>query len=465
VAAHYEVLGVGPTASPEEVRRAYLDLARRHHPDAHAGAGAEVLDEARRRMQAVNEAWRVLGHPARRRAYDASLGIAPEAGDHRLAFDLADLLAPDPPLRPSTRADLVTLVPAALGVGAVVGVVLAVVLASPAFLALGLLGLGAAGLAFVLTPFYLLARDRRRGSGVHPPSQPGTRAGIDGRSAHGHVRGLRQRVRQGVPGHHARRRGPRLRQLRVRHPRHGTDVRALRVPRGGPRGGGGGAHVLLRPLRVARRRRGAARPGVSTITAAGARLDGDLTLPDSASAVVLFAHGSGSSRHSPRNRYVAGVLHEARLGTLLVDLLTPEEEQVDAETRHLRFDIELLATRLAALVDWLGGGLPVGLFGASTGGGAALVAASRRPEVGAVVSRGGRPDLAGEAVLATVEAPTLLVVGGLDSVVLDVNRQAFDLMRGEKQLAIVPGATHLFEEPGTLEQVARLARDWFLAHL
>jgi putative phosphoribosyl transferase len=199
-------------------------------------------------------------------------------------------------------------------------------------------------------------------------------------------------------------------------------------------------------------------------------LDADLAVPASATGVVAFAHGSGSSRHSPRNRFVADVLAGGGLGTLLVDLLTPEEERRDIRTRELRFDIGLLAGRLAAIVDWLAAeartaGLPVGLFGASTGGGAALVAAARRPAaVGAVVSRGGRPDLAGPA-LAEVLAPTLLIVGGDDTVVIDLNRQALAHLRGEKRLDIVPGATHLFEEPGALDHVAASARDWFTTHL
>jgi putative phosphoribosyl transferase len=199
-------------------------------------------------------------------------------------------------------------------------------------------------------------------------------------------------------------------------------------------------------------------------------LEADLALPSSARGVVAFAHGSGSSRHSPRNRFVADVLVGGGLGALLVDLLTPDEERRDARTRELRFDIGLLARRLAGIVEWLAAepptaGLPVGLFGASTGGGAALVAAARHPDaVAAVVSRGGRPDLAGPA-LAEVRAPTLLIVGGEDTVVIELNRQAMARLGGDKRLEIVPGATHLFEEPGTLEQVAALARDWFTTHL
>ena len=197
-----------------------------------------------------------------------------------------------------------------------------------------------------------------------------------------------------------------------------------------------------------------------------ATLEGNLAMPPGARGVVLFAHGSGSSRHSPRNRYVAGVLQEAGLATLLIDLLTPDEEVIDERTRHLRFDIPLLAERLVDAIDWLAdnpetAGLPVGMFGASTGAGAALVAAPERPErIFAVVSRGGRPDLAGEA-LPQVQAPTLLIVGGNDLAVIGLNRRALAMLRCEKQLEIVPGASHLFEEPGTLEAVAGLARDWF----
>src|SRR5687768_16825735 len=185
-------------------------------------------------------------------------------------------------------------------------------------------------------------------------------------------------------------------------------------------------------------------------------LDGDLTLPAGARGVVLFAHGSGSSRHSPRNRYVAGVLRDAGLGTLLIDLLTRDEERAEAQTGHLRFDIPLLARRLGAAIEWLAWdeetrGLPVGLFGASTGGGAALVAAAEHPDsVHAVVSRGGRPDLAGEA-LGRVRAPTLLIVGERDHPVIAMNRDALARLGAEKRLDIVPGASHLFEEKGTLE--------------
>ena len=202
----------------------------------------------------------------------------------------------------------------------------------------------------------------------------------------------------------------------------------------------------------------------------GVSLEGDLTLPADTRGVVLFAHGSGSSRHSPRNRYVARVLREAGLGTLLMDLLTREEEQAEARTGHLRFDLPLLARRLETAIDWLQNDpetrdLPVGLFGASTGGGAALVAAAARPEgARAVVSRGGRPDLAGPA-LALVRVPTLLIVGGHDHPVIAMNRDALAQLQCEKRLEIVPGATHLFEEPGTLEQVARLAAGWFARYL
>lgn len=199
-------------------------------------------------------------------------------------------------------------------------------------------------------------------------------------------------------------------------------------------------------------------------------LEGTLGVPPGATGVVLFAHGSGSSRFSSRNRYVARVLRDAGLATLLLDLLSATEEEVDAVTRQHRFDIALLADRLAVTIDRLGDepearALRVGLFGASTGGGAALVAAAARPRrVGAVVSRGGRPDLAGDA-LPIVGAPTLLIVGARDEPVIALNEEARDRMRAEVRLEIVPRATHLFEEPGTLEEVARLARDWFLRHL
>jgi dienelactone hydrolase len=199
-------------------------------------------------------------------------------------------------------------------------------------------------------------------------------------------------------------------------------------------------------------------------------LEATLTVPRPASGIVLFAHGSGSGRHSPRNRYVAQVLSEAGLATLLLDLLTRAEEAVDLRTAHLRFDIGLLAQRLVGATDWVVASpetsqLPVGYFGASTGAGAALVAAAERPAiVQAIVSRGGRPDLAG-AALGHVTAPTLLIVGGNDEPVIELNQLAQAQLRTESQLVIVPGATHLFEEPGALEEVARLARDWFLAYL
>jgi dienelactone hydrolase len=202
----------------------------------------------------------------------------------------------------------------------------------------------------------------------------------------------------------------------------------------------------------------------------GHSLPGDLTLPPGAAGLVLFAHGSGSSRRSPRNQFVARTLERSRLATLLIDLLTPEEEAVDEQTAHLRFDIDLLANRLVAIVDWLRRHpqtetCRIGLFGASTGGGAALVAAARRPDqIAAVVSRGGRPDLAGDA-LPKVTAPTLLIVGGHDAAVIDMNRDAMERMHGDVALEIVPGASHLFEEPGTLNQVAELAADFFSRHL
>jgi putative phosphoribosyl transferase len=199
-------------------------------------------------------------------------------------------------------------------------------------------------------------------------------------------------------------------------------------------------------------------------------LEGSLGVPEGARGVVLFAHGSGSGRHSPRNRYVARALRRAGLATLLIDLLTPDEGEVDFRTGHLRFDIGLLAQRLAGATDWLlenpdTRGLRIGYFGASTGAGAALVAATERSEgVGAVVSRGGRPDLAGDA-LPLVEAPTLLIAGGNDETVIGMNEEALARMRAEKRLEIIPGAGHLFEEPGALEEVARLAADWFAHHL
>jgi dienelactone hydrolase len=201
------------------------------------------------------------------------------------------------------------------------------------------------------------------------------------------------------------------------------------------------------------------------------RLMGDLAIPEAATGVVLFAHGSGSSRYSPRNQYVASRLHEAGLATLLIDLLTEQEEVAEMYTGHLRFDIGLLAGRVVAATDWLDqdyrtADLSIGYFGASTGAGAALVAATARSEyVKAVVSRGGRPDLAG-AALPAVRAPTLLVVGGDDDVVIELNREALELLGSPtKRLEIIPGASHLFEEPGTLEEVARFASDWFTRYL
>ena len=205
------------------------------------------------------------------------------------------------------------------------------------------------------------------------------------------------------------------------------------------------------------------------IQAGQAALSGNLHIPDGAAALVLFAHGSGSSRHSPRNQFVARTLNNAGLATLLFDLLTPEEESIDARTAELRFNIGLLAERLVHATKWAKQqeqtrDLRIGYFGSSTGGGAALVAAAEVTEdVGAVVSRGGRPDLADEA-LPKVQAPTLLIVGGNDDVVIELNEQARDRMRCEVKLEIVPGATHLFEEPGALEKVAKLASDWFLLH-
>jgi putative phosphoribosyl transferase len=205
------------------------------------------------------------------------------------------------------------------------------------------------------------------------------------------------------------------------------------------------------------------------IPAAGVVLAADIVVPEPVRGLVLFAHGSGSSRHSSRNRHVAGELRAAGLATVLADLLTPEEEQVDQRTGALRFDIDLLAGRVTALTDWLGAqerlaDLAVGLFGASTGAAAALVAAARPGPVEAVVSRGGRPDLAGEA-LRQVRQPTLLIVGGRDRTVLELNRRSMEELAGETRLEIVPGASHLFEERGALDQVARLAREWFVRHL
>jgi putative phosphoribosyl transferase len=207
-----------------------------------------------------------------------------------------------------------------------------------------------------------------------------------------------------------------------------------------------------------------------SIGADGATLEGNLGLVPNARGVVLFAHGSGSSRHSARNRYVAEVLRQGGLATLLLDLLTKAEEEIDLSTARFRFDIGLLAERLIEASDWLAASpetqaLPIGYFGASTGAAAALVAAAERPDlVGAIVSRGGRPDLAGSA-LPSVQAPTLLIVGSNDVAVIRMNREAMKLLRSPTKLELVTGATHLFEEPGTLEQVAVLARDWFHEYL
>jgi putative phosphoribosyl transferase len=202
------------------------------------------------------------------------------------------------------------------------------------------------------------------------------------------------------------------------------------------------------------------------IPAAGVLLDADVTVPVDAAGVVVFAHGSGSSRFSPRNRYVAGELQAAGFATVLADLLTAEEER----TQDLRFAIDLLAVRVIGLTDWVAlhgptSALTLGLFGASTGAAAALIAAAARPsEVGTVVSRGGRPDLAGE-FLRIVAQPTLLIVGERDTKVIELNRTAMRVLHGDSELAIVPGATHLFEEEGALDRVARLAADWFHSHL
>jgi putative phosphoribosyl transferase len=201
------------------------------------------------------------------------------------------------------------------------------------------------------------------------------------------------------------------------------------------------------------------------VLVSGAQLAGDLVVPSGARGVVLFAHGSGSSRHSPRNQQVATGLHDAGLGTLLMDLLTEDEERIDAQTRELRFDIPLLAGRLTDAADWLetseaAAGLPLATFGASTGAAAALITAAERPDrVRAVISRGGRPDLAGEA-LGRVRAPTLLIVGGADPQVLELNREAAARIAGENEVSVVPGASHLFPEPGALEQVIGRSVDW-----
>jgi putative phosphoribosyl transferase len=206
------------------------------------------------------------------------------------------------------------------------------------------------------------------------------------------------------------------------------------------------------------------------IHAGRAVLSGNLNIPKGAKALVLFAHGSGSSRHSPRNQFVARTLNKAGLATLLFDLLTPEEEAIDMQTREHRFNIRLLAKRLVHATKWAEqqqqtSNLRTGYFGSSTGGAAALAAAVDAPQdVDAVVSRGGRPDLAGDA-LPRVQAPTLLIVGGNDDIVIELNEQARDRMRCEVKLEIISGATHLFEEPGALEKVAQLASDWFVKHI
>lgn len=207
-----------------------------------------------------------------------------------------------------------------------------------------------------------------------------------------------------------------------------------------------------------------------SMTFEGLSLDGSLTVPERAKGLVVFAHGSGSSRFSRRNRFVAEILNEAGLATLLFDLLTSDEENIDLRTREFRFDIELLTNRLIGVIDWVSqntmtAGFPIGLFGASTGAAAALgAAAARAGKVAAAVSRGGRPDLALRH-LAKVRAPTLLIVGGEDTVVIELNQQAANHLQIEHRLEIVPGATHLFEEPGKLEQAAKLTSDWFLRYL
>lgn len=204
------------------------------------------------------------------------------------------------------------------------------------------------------------------------------------------------------------------------------------------------------------------------VQAKTADLPGILTVPDNAAGLVIFAHGSGSSRHSPRNQFVATQLNDTGLGTLLFDLLTAEEDKIDQRTRELRFNIPLLSQRMVGAVDWTReqpntSTLPIGLFGASTGAAAALVAASQR-HVGAIVSRGGRPDLAGDA-LPYVEAPTLFIVGGNDKPVIELNQQASEQMQAERRIEIVPGASHLFQEPGKLERVAELSAEWFRHYL
>ena len=215
---------------------------------------------------------------------------------------------------------------------------------------------------------------------------------------------------------------------------------------------------------------GRVEPSERSVQISPSGITGDLTIPVNARGVVIFAHGTGSSRLSSRNRFVASVLWKSRLTTLLLDLLTAEEEQIDLRTRHLRFDINLLAERLIQATNWLAGdsqtgSSPVAYFGASTGAAAALIAAAQVSQpIYAVVSRGGRPDLAG-AALQKVKAPTLLIVGGDDHAVIELNKTALQALQCEKKLEIIPGATHLFEEPGALERVARLAGEWFQNHL
>lgn len=208
-------------------------------------------------------------------------------------------------------------------------------------------------------------------------------------------------------------------------------------------------------------------------------LEGNLSIPRNPKGIVLFAHGSGSSRRSPRNKYVAQVLHDAGIATLLIDLLTEEEEEIDLQTRHLRFDIGLLVQRLIGATEWLMEeqnfqikDLGIGYFGASTGAAAALVAAAQRQKIiKAIVSRGGRPDLAGSENLSRIQAPTLLIIGGNDEPVIEMNKDAFKQLsllqddEKKKKIVIIPGATHLFEEPGKLEEVADLAKDWFKSNL
>ena len=212
------------------------------------------------------------------------------------------------------------------------------------------------------------------------------------------------------------------------------------------------------------------KPRDVVVGTSAAKLEGILSVPDQPLGLVVFAHGSGSSRLSSRNQFVAEALNQDRLATLLFDLLTADEHRIDQRTRELRFDMDLLTQRLTEAVDWVQaqekiGSLPIGLFGASTGAAAALTTAAQRPQrVGAVVSRGGRPDLAGEA-LGQVRCPTLLIVGGLDTQVIELNEQAASQLTCEQRVEIVPGATHLFEEPGKLDDVARLASDWFTLKL